>query len=265
VLGLIALHDGIVLIDAPYRAKDVHSWRRTCSEFGQKQNTALVMLDTHIDRTLGVRDMDVNVIAHRNTFDILNNQSLVIKQQDIPAGAALDSYEMPVNFRWALPDMSFTDELSIHWDHAPIIISHRPGAHLAGCWVRYDAEKVIFVGDSVVLKQLPYLAWSDLPTWLSELALLRSDAFRDYTIVSGRDGVITQESIEQMQDFLSSVKDCIDDWALSGLPVEEVISNLPEQLAQAPFNQDIGAEDLKCLQWGFESYLQRHKSNFYSA
>ncbi|MBN2676855.1 MAG: hypothetical protein JXR32_02190, partial [Anaerolineaceae bacterium] len=240
VLGLINLRDGIVLIDAPYRSKDIHSWRRTIRAFGEKRNTSLVMLDTHIDRTLGVRDMEVNMIAHRNAFDILSNQSLVIKQRDIAAGAALDSYEMPVNFRWALPDISFTDELSIHWDHAPIIISHRPGAHLAGSWVRYESEKLIFVGDSVVVQQVPYLAWSDLPVWLSELALLGSDAFRDYTIISGRDGVVAPESIERMQAFLSSVKKSIDDWALSGIPVEEIISSLPERLAQAQFSQAIG-------------------------
>ena len=67
------------------------------------------------------------------------------------------------NIRWATPDITFSDQLTLYWDQDPVVLTQRSGAHFAGSWLTYDAKKVVFVGDSVIFNQPPFLAWANLP------------------------------------------------------------------------------------------------------
>jgi len=151
VLGALRIGSSVVMVDAPLRAQDQQSWRIDVANLGGGADKLLVMLDTHIDRTLGIRAMESRVVGHQRALEILNNRPTTARGQDFDAGADWEPYELPANIRWPVLDLTYSDKMTVYLDDDPVEISHQPGAHVAGSWLRYDSKKVLFVGDSVII------------------------------------------------------------------------------------------------------------------
>jgi glyoxylase-like metal-dependent hydrolase (beta-lactamase superfamily II) len=258
VLGVLKSDHGLLMIDAPFRLEDQRTWRSYLINLGGGVDKLLVMLDTHIDRTLGIRAMESNVLGHENSVEILNNRPTSARGQDIDAGADWEPFDLPANIRWVVPDMTYSDTLSVYWDEHPVVLRHRPGAHTAGTWLQYDVEKILFVGDSVVLHQPPFLAWSDLNIWLEELELLGSETYKDYKIVSGRNGVLKLRSIEKMREFLVDVKEVVEKVASKDGSVDALLAEVPALLKGLSFNKSLTQLYHNRLAWGLEQYYKRH-------
>jgi len=258
VLGVLKSDHGLLMIDAPFRLEDQRTWRSYLINLGGGVDKLLVMLDTHIDRTLGIRAMESNVLGHENSVEILNNRPTSARGQDIDAGADWEPFDLPANIRWVVPDMTYSDTLSVYWDEHPVVLRHRPGAHTAGTWLQYDVEKILFVGDSVVLHQPPFLAWSDLNIWLEELELLGSETYKGYKIVSGRNGVLKLRSIEKMREFLVDVKEVVEKVASKDGSVDALLAEVPALLKGLSFNKSLTQLYHNRLAWGLEQYYKRH-------
>lgn len=258
VLAVLKLKRGLVMVDAPFRFEDQQSWRASLVNLGDSSDKLLVMLDTHIDRTMGIRGMQYNVLSHENAVEIMQNRSTTARGQDIDAGADWKPCDLPISIRWAVPNITYSKKVSIYWDDEPITLTHQPGAHLAGSWLRYEAEKVIFVGDSVVLNQPPFIAWSDLDHWLAELTWLGSNAFEGYKIVSSRNGLVRSKSIEKMINFLMRVKEVVDDLDVNEILVKQIVSAVPSLLQKLSFNRNLTELYKNRLIWGMEQYIRRH-------
>jgi len=260
VLGVINLREGTILVDAPFRPEDQYYWRSQLTALGVRDNKLLAMLDTHIDRTLGVRSMEINVLGHENAVEIIRNRPTSARGQDFDAGAAWVSYDLPINFRWAVPNMTYSDQLSVYWDDSPVVLSHQPGAHLAGTWLRYDHEKVIFVGDSVVVNQPPFIAWSDLDRWQADLRWLASEAFKGYKIISGRCGIIRVKSIEKMIAHIERIQGVIKEIAAEDCSYDEIADRVATLLKRFSFNKEMTDLYTHRLIWGIEQYIHRQSS-----
>lgn len=258
VLGAIKLADGLLLVDAPFRNEDIHAWRTTLSSLGGKPNKILVISDTQLDRTFGLRGMESLVVGHQTSVELLQNRSSSARLQDIDPGAAMIPYDLSLNARWMMPDITYTDQISIHLDEDPVFITHHPGSHLAGSWVRFDAAKVLFVGDSVATNQPPFLAWADLDRWIADIELLASDEFRGYKIISARQGRLYHQTISKMTRVLKEIRILVRELAEASEPLEAIKKTVPTLLKQFYFDNEMTDLYRIRLVWGLEKYLQRH-------
>lgn len=258
VLAVLKLSHGVLMVDAPFRVEDQLTWQAKLMSLGGGVDRLLVMLDTHIDRTLGIRAMETNVLGHENAVEIMRNRPTTARGQDSDAGADWEPFNLPVSIRWAVPDMTYSDQVKIYWDEAPVVVTHQPGSHFAGSWLLYAAEKVIFVGDSVVLGQPPFLAWSELDRWLEDLAWLGSDEFKGYKIVSSRNGVITKRYVEKMAHLLTQIKAVVEDLAGNNNRMDAIIKAVPLLLKKLNFDKELKELYENRLIWGLEQYLRRH-------
>jgi len=260
VLGALKLNGGVILVDAPYRNEDLLSWRSQINNLRDGSNQLLVMLDTHVDRTIGIHGLEVTVLAHHDAIEIMNLRLSSSRSQDIAPGLNWENKELPGNIRWVVPEMTYTGQVNICWDETPVVVSHQPGAHLAGSWLRDESEKIVFIGDSIITNQPPYIGWADLDIWMDELDWLRSDDFKDYTIVSSRQGEIGQESIETMQEMLTAIKMQVEDIARKKDRVDALKTSSAALLNK--FKYDLFTKDryIDRLIRGLEKYLLRHYS-----
>ncbi len=258
ILGVFNFDHGLVMIDAPFRQEDLRSWKASLVNLGGGVDKVLIMMDTHIDRTLGIKGMESSVVGQETSVQILKSRPTSARSQEIDAGADWEPFDLPSNIRWVVPDMTYTDSLSIFWNDDPIVLTHQPGAHLSASWVRYDAEKVIFIGDSVVLNQPPFLAWSDLDLWLAELAWLQSDVFDGYKIVSSRNGLIKTRGIMKMTEFLSAVKESLDALSARGGEMEEVLPLTSKLLKMLNISKVYADLYENRLSWGLQQYYEQH-------
>jgi glyoxylase-like metal-dependent hydrolase (beta-lactamase superfamily II) len=146
--------------------------------------------------------MDCSVIAHEKTAQIFRNRPGAFKAQSDEAGANWEAIPGLTGIRWVSPEISFTRTMTLHWDDTPLLFESHPGPSAGAIWVTLPEEKIVFVGDAALKNQPPFLANADLLAWIETLALLQSKTYHEYTVISGRGGVIPPALIESQSDFL---------------------------------------------------------------
>ena len=209
-LGVITQPRGLIQIDAPPAPEDGRSWRASMMGMGIGPERVLINLDAHPDRTLGVRAMDCTVIAHEKTAIAFRNRPNTFKAQGDETGSNWESIPGLGSVRWAPPEISFMDTMTLHWGPEPIILQSRTGPTPGAIWVVMPDEKVVFVGDAVLKGQPPFLAHADISAWLEALDALQGPDFKGFTIVSGRGGVVTQQVVKTQADFLKKTLDKVE-------------------------------------------------------
>jgi glyoxylase-like metal-dependent hydrolase (beta-lactamase superfamily II) len=209
-LGVIVTPRGLIQIDAPPSPEDARSWRAALMNLGGGMERVLINLDAHPDRTLGARAMDCTVIAHEKTAQTFRTRPSTFKAQGEETGADWESISGLGSVRWAPPEISFTNQMILHWDQAPILLEHHAGPTAGSIWVVIPKYKVVFVGDAVTKAQPPFLSNANFPAWIEAVNHLLSPAFKGYTIVSGRGGVVTTNAVKNQIDFLKHARDKLD-------------------------------------------------------
>jgi len=256
-IGAFKFPDGLLFVDAPWRRADVRAWLTALAASDGRIRKMLVMLDTHIDRTIGIQGLEATVIAHENAVNIIDSRNPSLRMQDLSTTAAFTPNEIPSNIQWVTPDMTYSESICLYLNGNPLQIYYRPGSHIAGSWLRYEAEKVLFIGDSVVTQEPPFLGWANMGIWLKELEELMADASRGYTIISGRDGQINQNAIEKMMDILIETSTLINP-AIEKEDLADIVSETATTLINHyGFNWNSVEDYRKRLVWGLENYLWR--------
>src|SRR5512132_2545897 len=209
-LGVITQPRGLIQIDAPPSPEDGRTWRASLMGMGNGPERILINLDAHPDRTLGVRAMDCTVIAHEKTAQAFRNRPNTFKAQGDETGANWEAIPGLGSVRWAPPEISFVEKMTLHWSDSPILLESHPGPASAAIWVLLTDEKVVFVGDAVKKSQPPFLAYASLPEWIETVKKLQEPEYKGFTIVSSRGGVVTLQVVRNQADILKRINDKVE-------------------------------------------------------
>jgi cyclase len=205
VLGAIPQSRGLIQIDAPPSPEDGRAWRASLMGMGNGHERVLINLDSHPDRTLGVRAMDCTIIAHEQTARAFQNRPNTFKAQGDETGANWEAIPGLGSVRWAPPEISFASQMSLHWSDIPVILESHPGPTDGAIWVILPDEKVVFIGDAVLKGEPPFLAHADIPAWLESLDILQSNDFKGFNVVSGRSGLVSPHAIRKQVKLLQDI------------------------------------------------------------
>jgi glyoxylase-like metal-dependent hydrolase (beta-lactamase superfamily II) len=259
-LGAINWKHSMVLIDAPLRLEDIRTWRSTLLNLGAGSERLLINLDAHYDRTVGARSMDCTIIGHEKMASVFHNRPITFKSQSTEIGALSELYDSIGSIRWAPPDITFSKEMQLNDENASIILEYRPGNASGSIWVRIPEEKIIFIGDSVVVNQPPFLAFSHIPTWVETLQQLLLPEYREYIIVSGRGGIIRQEQVKKQIEWLTRVEQKLNDLASAQATADDTEKMIPLLLRE--YNQNIPELPMfkRRLKFGLNQYFTRNYS-----
>ncbi|KUK46324.1 MAG: hypothetical protein XD73_0799 [Anaerolinea thermophila] len=258
VLGVLKLEQGLLMVDSPFRPEDVPSWQSKLSQLGAGMERLMVLLDAHVDRTMTIRAMETNVLAHDNVIEIIRSRSTSSKNQDLEPGPDWMHTEFPAGYRCVKAQMTFTDEALLHWDENPILVTHKPGAHSAGAWLIDETRKIVFIGDSVLEAQPPFFALADIETWISELNWLQSDRFKNFKLISSRNGVIDLNSVNKMAELLTKTKELMNDLASEDSPLESIPELASQLLKKLDYDPQSHERYMNRLMWGLEQYYLRN-------
>jgi cyclase len=257
-LGVISQPRGLIQIDAPPSPEDARSWRAALMGMGNGPERILINLDAHPDRTLGVRSMDCTVVAHESTAQAFRNRPNTFKAQGDETGANWEAIPGLGSVRWAPPEISFLEQLTLHWSDTPIILASRPGPTPGAIWVVMPDEKVVFVGDAVLKGQPPFLAHADLPAWIETLKTLQEPEYKGFTVVSGRGGIVTMQIVRNQIEVLKRIHDRIEK-----IGKKKNTANATDKLAdqliksfRAPAARQ--RQYLQRLRYGLRHYYLRH-------
>jgi glyoxylase-like metal-dependent hydrolase (beta-lactamase superfamily II) len=257
-LGVIVQPRGLIQVDAPPSPEDGRIWRASLMGMGGGPERVLINLDSHPDRTLGARAMDCTVIAHEKTAQAFRNRPNTFKAQGDETGANWEAIPGLGSVRWAPPEISFVEKMTLHWGDMPILVESHPGPASGAIWVILPEEKVIFVGDAVAKGQPPFLAYASLPEWIEALKVLQEPEYKGFSIVSSRGGVVTQQVVRSQADILKRIHDRVEKLG-SKKSAPAAIDKLADQLLKdfrAPAARQ--KQYAHRLRYGLNQYYARH-------
>ena len=259
VAGLAWSH-GMILIDAPLRQEDTRAWRSALLSLRSGPERWLISLDTHLDRTLGIRSMDSTVIAQEKVIDIFKSRPVSFKPQASETGSEWEQYENLTSVRWIPPEITFNQSLQLHSDDNEIQLESKPASSSGAIWVTIKNEGVVFLGDAVVVDQPPFLAGGNLLEWIESLHELTTPAYKNRIQISGRGGIINQDKVKAQIKFLEKA-----DAGLRNLSNHPAVSAEIEKLSHSllkSFHVPAGKEKMFShrLRWGLQQVFLRHYS-----
>jgi glyoxylase-like metal-dependent hydrolase (beta-lactamase superfamily II) len=256
-LGAINWPHGLILIDSPFRPEDTRSWRSALLNLGGGVDRMLVNLDAHIDRTLGSRAMECTVVGHEKLLHVFRNRPMTFKPQSQETGAEWEHHANLGSVRWNPPEITFSDQLQIHWNTSPLVLEYHPGPASGASWALLPQQNIVFVGDAVVVSQPPFLAYADLPAWAQTLEILLTPTFQNFLIVSGRDGLVTQNQTRELMNTLRNLHQKMEDLAAAKGSPEDTEAFLPDLVRR--YVNISGKEDQyrTRLRYGLRHYFLR--------
>jgi cyclase len=246
-VGAMVFTHGVIAIDAPLRAEDARSWRSAINNYRGGSNRLLISLDAHADRTLGTRALECTIVAHQKAAHVFRNRPTIFKGLSVETGAVWETYSDAIGMRWAPPDITFSEKMSLHWGGPEVILEHQPGPTPGSIWVTIPEARTVFVGDAVVLNQPPFLAQADLNAWLESLTFLLNE-YSDYHIISGRGGIAAPEDIRSLQKILKIAGEEIGQMPASSTEpeaIQDLTSKLLHKYTASPKMRELYATRLR--------------------
>ncbi len=256
-LGVLILPLGTLLIDAPLRAEDARTWRSAINGLGGNAKKLLVNIDSHTDRTLGARALECTIIAHQKTAQVFRTRPSIFKGQNAESGSEWETQNESVGTRWAVPDITFSQNVSLHWGEPDVILEHHPGPAAGALWVVIPDKKVVFVGDAVLANQPAFLANADIPTWLEALDVLAS-SYSGYVIISGRGGPVAAVEIRRQQEHLRHIQAELQNLAGQNASVEATEMAIPYLMADFKISAKLEEQYTQRLRHGLYQYYIRY-------
>jgi len=256
-VGAMTFPYGTLLIDSPLRSEDARTWKASLLTQSRGTHRLSVILDIHADRTLGSRAIEFPIVAHNQTAEAFQERTTVFKGYHSEMGAAWEHYPEVSGTRWGRPNITFSEHLSLHWGGPEICFEHHPGPTPGAIWVHIPDEKILFVGDAVTPNQPPFLARADLETWHETLNLLASRQFIDYTIISGRGGSITIDTIREQRTLLKSIGGRLKTISRRKGKPDETLKIIPVLLKKISYPSKMETFYTQRLQYGLLQYYAR--------
>lgn len=258
-IGAILLSRGMIFIDAPLRPEDGHRWKTTLLNRSQGTiHKVVVCLDDHPDRTIGAKNLDCPIITHQDAAKTLQDQSAIYRGPISESGSSWEKYPDTPGMQWMIPDITFSDKMQFHWAEEPVILEHHPGPRPGSSWAILPEQKVVFIGDTVVLKGPPFLSKANLTTWIDTLDILLKPRFRDYTIISGRGGPVTMDNIKDLKKSFRKIHRRIDKLANRRVAVEDVSALAGKFMDEFTFPKRDRDFFLQRLKYGLSQYYLRN-------
>ena len=174
-LGAVIQPDRIIYIDAPLLPEHARLWRNAAT--GRKKlPQQVILMDANHDRTIGSRYLECTIIAQERTHWIYQNRPVTFKPISQNSGCEWERIRIQNGFRWIYPEIVFSQRMDLHQSELHIDLQYHPGPSAGSTWVEVPARNVIFVGDTVVSGQVPFLHTAEIGPWLQALDELEQAA-----------------------------------------------------------------------------------------
>lgn len=255
--GIIQTNEGNILIDSPHRNEDYKAWT---SRSAKSDALFLVLLDTQYDRTLSAKGCDCIVISQSDYLLPSRPRQQAVKLQEELIGTGDSHEQMGSSSRGFAPEISFDQNLNLYLGGIDLSLEHHPGSNMAGIWAILPKEKVIFVGDSVMVNQPPFLAYADPAAWVEDMKILTSKAYKGYQIVSSRNGVVSQDQARAMGKLMSFIQQSFASLSEKKADLDSYLNLIPRILKRIEYSPVDSELFFNRLRWGLTTYYELNQA-----
>ena len=253
--GIIKGERQVILVDSPFKKGECGNWKASSNINESEDPCYLIVLDTNYDRLLSVKGCDCVIVVQNNAIVPIRGRNPALKLSD-ESPQHSENPEPVINLnRLIPPEISFDKHFRMFLDDMQLDLEHHAGANHAGVWVDIPEAKVVFVGDTVVVDQPPFLAYANLELWEADLKLLTSERFNDYQIISSRSGLVDQSQIAEMMGTIAFILQLFDELAVRNASLEDWLAVIP-QISEKTNQLELFNSELfyNRLHWGITTY-----------
>ena len=213
--GVVVSGKRAVFIDSPARPEEALGWRRKVEE--KAEILCLINTESHIDHTTSnFIFQDKPIIAHRRTREALASDTAE-QIRELLLQLYPEPIQLPSHFAIVLPQITFEESLTIHFEDITLNVLHMPGHTPGQSCVYIPERKVLFTGDNVFHRVQTFLHDSSPHEWLSSLERMKE---MDVEIIVPGHGEIcdlsyVEEQISFIREWLNQVREAVKKkWSL---------------------------------------------------
>jgi cyclase len=197
--SFVETKEGAVMIDAPVVPSAAVAWQREIEEHGPLRY--IINTEPHIDHFGGSAFFSGAVVAHETARDRIAATEREEMVRMLTAGSP-ESLPLPDTFRYRLPTITFSENLTLHVGDHTFQILLMPGHTNCQTVVYIPEKKVLFTGDLVSNRKIPSLHEALPFEWLGSLGKL-SQLDVD-VVVPGHGPAGTSRLIADMRNALNA-------------------------------------------------------------
>jgi glyoxylase-like metal-dependent hydrolase (beta-lactamase superfamily II) len=197
--GIVVTSEGVVMVDTPYVPAQAKHWRDEIARFGPLRY--VIDGEPHPDHISGNCWFGGVLIAHEGT-----RQAILTASREELEGMLREKApdQLPLNpaFKYRLPDVTFTQRMTLHLGSHTFELINLPGHTPYQIAVYVPEERVVFTSDNVVnlASGLPMLHDAVPYAWLDSLKQLQQ--LEIDTIIPGHGPVCGKSYLDEMSEFI---------------------------------------------------------------
>jgi cyclase len=199
--SFVVTSEGVVIIDTPMVPAEARKWREEAQKHGKIEY--VINNEPHNDHIAGDCWVPGKLIIHEDSRPAM----MKARREDLENGfkfMAPDALPLDKEFHYRLPDITFSDKLTLYLGKHTFQLMHVPGHTASETAVYVPEEKALFTSDNVV-QGMPIMFQCVPYAWLESLKKLQQLDVE--IIVPGHGEVGNKTYLQTMNDNL---KYCID-------------------------------------------------------
>ncbi len=208
--------DGLVAIDTPMFTGASTAWQKEMAAHGAVRY--LIDTEGHYDHMAGNYFFDATIVGHEGTRETIQASSIGELKQ-MMAMMAPDGQPLPEGFSLRPPTITFSGGLTLYVGDHTFRLIHMPGHTASQTAVYVPEERVVFTGDNVVNKSMPFFHQALPLEWLESLKQLQNLDF-DF-VVPGHGAVGDKSCIREMRITVQIWVDAVREAIGKGMSLEE--------------------------------------------
>jgi glyoxylase-like metal-dependent hydrolase (beta-lactamase superfamily II) len=205
-VGFVVLPKGAVAVDAPTLPRDALAWQKQIVKKAGGPILYVVLTDAHPDRMMSVGLLEAPIVAARAAYERASAYTEGFRRGVVEGWARRypDAADDLANVPPALPEVMFTESLTLHKGGEDVTIRRVDGCSPGSSWIHFQEQDVLFAGDTVVVDTHPFMeATLDTKAWLNTLKSLRRTRYSETVIVPGRGPVCDQSATQPLSEYVA--------------------------------------------------------------
>ena len=217
--GFILTRQGVVVIDSQINPRAATAMLNAIRKLTKRPILYLINTHAHPDHTAAnhLFQPTKGIVAHARTKAIMASRgSAMLKTYTKFAGKGAAK-----GATVTLPTLTFNDQIILPIRDRNIVIRYLGIGHTVGdaiVWLPDD--QVVFTGDLVYVKRLPWLGEGSTREWLKALARLKELPYK--RVVPGHGPVTNRNGVKRFERYLSTLRRAVIEAFLRGDSLERI-------------------------------------------
>ena len=214
--SFVVTTEGVVMIDTPMVPAEAKKWREEIRKFGELRY--IINNEPHNDHVAGNCWLGGTLIAHEGIREaIKHNRKDALEGQ--MKWMAPDALPLDKDFRYRLPDITFSQEMTLYLGKHSFHILSVPGHTPSQTAVYVSEERIVFTSDNVTMG-MPIMIDAVPEEWLKSLKKL--EALDVDKIIPGHGPVFNKAAIEGTTESVKYIVDEVKTAIAKGWSLKEV-------------------------------------------